>query len=289
MSTSPRDGTVRTTAGTGPEPAGPDTADRSLAHWSEAGRAGMEAFYELASEDYRHLVLAANWPALLREQQRDGWRLLDVACGSGKFPTALLRYADLSALSPLTYDLLDPSVFSIAEARGRLRDPFVAGREFATTLQGLPADAGTYDIVWAVHALYAIAAEELPLAADRLVAARRPGGLGMVAQATSRSHYLTFFDAFRGAGHPSTPYSSAEQVRDALRDAGAAVREQRITYATGTSDRRVAEGFLQRCAFDDSVTLEQMETAPVLGDYLAGCRDRAGSYSFDHEVSLLWF
>ena len=50
----------------------------------------------------------------------------------------------------------------------------------------------------------------------------------------------------------------------------------------------MAEGFLQRCAFDDTVSLDEMEAAPVLGDYLAGCRDAAGAYSFDHEVMLLW-
>ena len=32
-----------------------------------------------------------------------------------------------------------------------------------------------------------------------------------------------------------------------------------LSYRTGTSDRAVAEGFLQRCAFDDTVSLEQME------------------------------
>ena len=65
------------------------------------------------------------------------------------------------------------------------------------------------------------------------------------------------------------------------------VREQVITYETGTSDQDVAEGFLQRCAFDDTVSLEEMEAAPVLGEYLASCR-RRWSYVFSNEVALLW-
>jgi SAM-dependent methyltransferase len=266
-----------------------DTEQRSLEHWSELKRLEMEHFYELATEDYRQLVLAADWRALLLAKSSPAWRLLDVACGSGKFPTALLRHADLSGLPSVAYDLLDPSSFSIREARAQLRPPFVAGREMQTTLQDLPLDAGQYDVVWATHALYAIAPDEVPVAAERMFAALRPGGLGVVAQATSRSHYLTFYDAYRAAGHPATPYSTAEQVRDGLQAAGATVNEQRITYSTGTADRKVAEGFLQRCAFDDSLSLEQMEAAPVLGDYLAGCRAADGSYSFSHEVSLLWF
>jgi hypothetical protein len=71
----------------------PDTAQRSLAHWSEAGRTGMQAFYALATEDYRQLALARDWTADLREQAVDQQvRLLDVACGSGRFPAALLAH-----------------------------------------------------------------------------------------------------------------------------------------------------------------------------------------------------
>lgn len=242
----------------------------------------MEAFYALAVEDYRQLALAADWPALLHGRAR----LLDVACGSGKFPAALARYCDLSGVSEIAYDLLDPSAFSVAEAKAVLRAPFTPGRELVVTLQDLPAGE-PYDVVWATHALYALPPDELDAAAARFVEAVAPSGLGVVAQATAASHYLAFYDAYRAGIADATPYTTAEQVRDALRAAGADVREQRITYTTGTDDRAVAEGFLQRCAFDDTVTLEQMEAAPVLGDYLAGCRD-GDRWTFSHEVLLLW-
>lgn len=265
-----------------------DTAARSLAHWSEAGRAEMEAFYALATEDYHQLALAVDWHARLGSVARSGWRLLDVACGSGKFPTALTKYTQLDGLPEVAYDLLDPSTFSIAEARAQLKPPFRAAAEHAVTLQDLPADIEPYDVVWATHALYALPPSELGAAADRFVSAVRPGGIGFVAQATARSHYLAFYDAFRAGVHERTPYTTAEQVRDALEAAGAKVRTQVVHYTTGTADRDVAEGFLQRCAFDDTTSLAQMEAAPVLGDYLAGCRDPGGAYTFEHEVLLLW-
>ncbi|MBX5330974.1 class I SAM-dependent methyltransferase [Rhodococcus fascians] len=265
-----------------------DTAERSLEHWSEAGRTGMEAFYALATEDYHQLALAADWPTLLAGRAHEGWSLLDVACGSGKFPTALRRYTDLSAVPEVAYDLLDPSEFSVAEARGALAAPFVARHDLVMTLQDLPADHVGYDVVWATHALYALPPAELDAAAERFVAALAPGGLGLVAQATEASHYIAFYDAFRAGVREATPYTTAEQVRDALIRAGADVRDQRVSYTTGTTDRAVAEGFLQRCAFDDSVSLDEMEAAPVLGDYLASCRDASGSYTFSHEAALLW-
>lgn len=246
----------------------------------------MEAFYVLATEDYRQLALAADWPALLAGRKN----LLDVACGSGKFPTALRKYVELAAAPEIAYDLLDPSAFSVAEAKATLAAPFAPGRELEITLQDLPANL-TYDVVWATHALYAVPPSELAAAAERFVAAIAPGGLGFVAQASATSHYLAFYDAYL-AGVPETagvaPFTTAEQVRDALIAAGGKVREERIRYTSGTAERSVAEGFLQRCAFDDSLSLAQMEAAPVLGDYLAGCRDADDVWTFNHEVVLLW-
>lgn len=265
-----------------------DTAQRSLEHWSEQGRLEMEAFYALATEDYRQLAVAVDWPALLGARAHEGWSLLDVACGSGKFPTALLRHTGIASLPGVAYDLLDPSAFSVAEARAALAAPFVPRADLVMTLQDLPGDRGPYDVVWATHALYAVPPDELDVAMARFASALAPGGLGVVAQATSRSHYLTFYDAYRAGVRDATPYTTAEQVAASLRAAGAEVREQVITYETGTSDRAIAEGFLQRCAFDDTVSLEDMERAPVLGEYLASCRRPDGSYVFSHEAALLW-
>ena len=265
-----------------------DTAQRSLEHWSEKARPEMEAFYSLATEDYRQLALAADWPALLSARAHEGWSLLDVACGSGKFPTALLRHTAIASLPEVAYDLLDPSAFSVAEARAALAPPFMPRQDLVMRLQELPARCGSYDVVWATHALYALPPDELDAAMARFASVLAPQGLGVVAQATSRSHYLTFYDAYRVGVRDATPYTTAEQVAASLRTAGLDVREQVITYETGTSDRDVAEGFLQRCAFDDTISLEEMEAAPVLGAYLASCRRRDGSYIFRHEAALLW-
>ncbi len=264
----------------------PDTAQRSLDHWSEAGRTEMQAFYALATEDYRQLATARDWDADLARHAVDGRvRLLDVACGSGKFPAALLA-AGLCAQPIVEVDLLDPSAFSIAEARKALAPPFVATGEHEVLLQDFSGIG--YDVAWATHALYALPPDELAAGAARMVNALRPGGFGVVAQASSRSHYLTFYDAYRASFAPdATPYTDAEGVASALRAAGAPIVVQVLHYGTGTSDRAVVEGFLQRCAFDDTVTLQQMESSEVLGEYLADCRGDDGDYEFRHEAHVI--
>ena len=158
---------------------GSDTAARSLEHWSEAGRREMEAFYALARLDYEMLARALDWPSLLS----GAGTLLDVACGSGKFPEALVTYAGVDALDPIRYDLLDPSAFSLGEAAGALRPPFVEGVRYETTLEDLPPEAGPWDVVWATHALYALEPAHLARAVARFRAATAPGGVSFLAQA----------------------------------------------------------------------------------------------------------
>ena len=267
-----------------------DTEHRSLEHWAEAGRRGMEAFYALAVEDYRQMVAARDWAGdLLAHAAAEEIRVLDVACGSGKFPAELMRRGVADALGgrSVGLDLLDPSAFSIAEARSVLGPPFVPRTEHEVRLQDLDAAYGDYDAAWATHALYAIPTAELDAGLARMVAAIRPGGFGAVVQATTRSHYLRFAQAFRDGHAPTaTPFSSAEQVADAVFRAGPTVAVQTLTYDVGSDDRAVVEGFLQRCVFDDSVSLDAMESGGPTGDYLAGCRTASG-YRFTQEVHVM--
>ncbi|MTD44286.1 methyltransferase domain-containing protein [Conexibacter sp. W3-3-2] len=278
-----------------------DTAARSLAHWSEAGRSEMEAFYAFASLDYELLARALPWDATLtavRDRRSLGagtpLRLLDVACGSGKFPAALLAGARLRdhLEAGIDYALLDPSAFSIAEAAGVLAPPFVRGSAYETTLEALDPSAGPWDVVWATHALYALRPDRLQQAADRFVAAIAPGGLGFLAQGAGGGHYLRVYEAFlRGVRGSGTPYLGGEQVADALERAGAA-RDLRVhrhhlhyEHRVPLDDLGLLEGYLQRCLFDDTLGLDEMLVAPQLGTYLAGCRDeQAGVYRFAQDV-----
>ena len=272
------------------------TSAASLAHWSEAGRRGMEAFYALATEDYRQLAAARDWAGTFRDLAagRDRLTLLDVACGSGKFPTALLATPAVAALAGelvVETDLLDPSRFSLDEARGTLAPPFVGAADHECTVQDLVVRPGGWDLVWSTHGLYALAPDEVGPGMARFVEAIAPGGLGVVAQATTASHYLVVDEAFRGSFDPDgvrVPYTSAEQVVAALADLPVTVSEELLTYRTSVAldDRATAEGFLQRCVFDDSVSLEAMEADPVLGGYLASCVEDS-RWVFDHAVSLI--
>jgi len=265
----------------------PDTFERSMAHWSEAGRAEMEAFYAVATRDYRELALARNWSLWLGARTK----ILDVACGSGKFPRALARYAGLDDRAR-TLDLLDPSEFSIDEAARNLEPPFVAGRRYPMRVQDLPPDEGPWEGVWATHALYAVPATELVAALGRFSDAIAPAGVGFIAHARARSFYLAFHRAYlRGhCGGAGTPFSTAEDLLAALESLRVPHEVHDIEYEgrLPASDRKGAEGFLQRCLFDDSVTLETMENDPEMGAVLDVHRDEDGAFRFPQRVAMIF-
>lgn len=287
------------------------TFERSCRHWSEASADEMAAFYRLASVDYALLADATDWAEELTRLSQattaDALSLLDVACGSGKFPAALLanpafqRYAG----KPIDYHLLDPSDFSLQEAASQLRGPFRVGESFHCTLQDLtPQSSDTasgHDMVWATHALYCVPAEDLPIAAERFCAAMRPGGSGFIAHATDKSHYLRFQQLYLEHWKAATgePFCSADQVAAALQEAGSQAfgaewrwEQSNIEYE-GTidlEDTATAEMYLQRCLFDDNLTLDQMLGNAAIREYLLGMQDpAAGLWRFPQQTSLMRF
>lgn len=273
-----------------------DTVERSLAHWSEERRAGMEAFYRLATKDYRHLAEALDWQAWLGERAQAAagrpLRLLDVACGSGKFPNALVEHAGLGAagMAPIEYDLLDPSAFSVAEAKASLKPPFKPAGEHVCTLQDLKAPEQAYDVVWATHALYALPRGELEAGLQRFVDAMGQNGRGFIAHASHASHYLSFYRAYLdGFGIEDVePYTSGEDLVEALTALGVRFEAREISYENGAPDaeRDAVEGYLQRCIFDDSVSLDAMLRNKVTGPYLE-TRLKDGEWRFPQTVTLI--
>ena len=272
-----------------------DTFLRSCDHWSEASRKEMEHFYSLASVDYKYLARALDWKKWFETHQaKAGQRklkLLDIACGSGRFPIALLKYANISCakIFPIEYSLLDPSEFSITETRKILELPFEPGFEFKTTLQEFSCEQSAFDIIWAIHALYAVPRSELKKALKRFMFGM--AGSGFIAHASDKSHYLKFYRHYlngfkEGSGEP---YSSAEQIIQTLKEMDIPHRIKKITYENSISENSFSqvEGYLQRCIFDDSIDLESMRKNSKTGTYLDGCI-KDGKWRFKQEVILIF-
>ncbi|MDB4809907.1 class I SAM-dependent methyltransferase [bacterium] len=265
----------------------------------------MEAFYRLAAKDYQLLATSVKWTNVitdLRAQFNDQLKVLDVACGSGQFPSALQQFGGWNASNPaignltIPYTLLDPSQFSIDTAKEKLQPPFSAADELRCTAQQLDHPSDPFSIVWATHALYCVPAAELDVAIKKMVTATHSSGLGFIAHASESAHYLKFHQEYLQSkfSSGSVPYCTAEEVMLTLQSQLAA--DQLSCHAIeydGTvdlNDKVTVERYLQRCLFDDGLTLEQMMADEHLGPYLCNCRDESnGVWRFRQRTWMMFY
>ena len=195
-----------------------------------------------------------------------------------------------AAIRPVGYSLLDPSAFSIAEARANLPHPFRPDGEYETALQDLDCPRGSFDIAWATHALYALPRAELETGLERFAAAIAPHGRGFIAHASEAAHYLKFYRAYLegfDCGQVE-PYTASEDLLTVLTRLGIAYTTRDIVYENGAPDteRKAVEGYLQRCLFDDTLSLDAMLENKVTGPYLASCL-QDGQWRFSQTVTLI--
>jgi SAM-dependent methyltransferase len=261
----------------------------------------MEAFYRLASIDYQLLAEELDWLQVFQElaqRCQPEIRLLDVACGSGQFPAALLKFGGLEMSQDLSvkYSLLDPSDFSIRTARQRLVGPFEPSEEHLCTIQQFEPTTSRYAVVWATHALYCVPQCELEVAVDQMLAALETTGLGFIAHASQQSHYVRFHDLYLQSlrSDNAEPFRTGEQLVEVLQAKVdmAELRCWSIDYEgrLDLDDRDTAERYLQRCLFDDTISLDGMLADKRMGDHLRSCIDGSrGMWRFPQRVWLIFF
>ena len=273
-----------------------DTFSNSCDHWSEKHISEMEDFYNLANVDYQYLSNAVDWRKTFETIQSKvgsrSIRLLDIACGAGKFPNALLSNANFnnSDIKKVDYSLLDPSGFSINQAKKILRKPFFESLCFESTIQDLKFNKYHFDLVWAVHALYAIPSEELELSLKKFLHVL--DGFGFIAHACNDSHYIKFYNYFLQAFDKNNrfAYISAEDILKQLSEIGVKTRVKYLNYTNGTSKRNtnLVESYLQRCVFDDTISMEQMLAHDITGKYLKNCLVNKTNWIFPQKVMLIF-
>ncbi|MDB2647023.1 hypothetical protein N9Y97_09200, partial [Pseudomonadales bacterium] len=100
--------------------------------------------------------------------------------------------------------------------------------------------------------------------------------------------YEHFLDSIHGGN--GTLFSAAEDVDKAAENVGFQRQSRTLNYDTviDENDRQALESYLQRCAFDDSISLDQMLDSGSLGQYLASTKTQ-GAYRFQQSVDVIVF
>ncbi len=249
-----------------------------------------EAWFRVADRDYVELVGGVDWGAFFGRSTSPR-ALLDIGCGTGRFPE-LLAGSGMLPREPVRYDYLDPSDHCLELLPAALREPFRAGTAYRTTLASSHPEvdaAGRYDLIWCIHSLYTTEPEALPGALAGLVPRLKPShGQCLVYIAEPSSFYIRFHQRYLAVSPEGTgrSFTHAGHVRDALREGGIAFDERPFNFPhmVERSDHHVLGAYLSGCTFDRR-SADAWVQHPELGPFLEGFA-QGSRFVFPQQVTL---
>ena len=263
-------------------------------------------------DDYWQLAQRFDWSKTFLSQYQQGksnsLRLLDVACGTGRWLEAFGRYIQLDeSIDKITYDFLDPCETSISQASQKIHLPLQRGTQYVSTAQAAKLASNTYDLLWSMHGFYMIPPQDLPSVLNKCVDVLTDTGIGFIALATRKSFYVDFYEQYlqifkEGKGQR---FTSAEDVLKAFSECGIQHQVHRIFYeeAVRADDFAGLEHYIKNeatvnCFNKDNeveplsesknITLEELLAHPKMAAYL-GSLLRDSVYYFPEEILLISF
>ncbi|MDH3503418.1 MAG: class I SAM-dependent methyltransferase [Nitrospirota bacterium] len=249
---------------------------RSLRYYQK-GALNPEAWFSIVEDDYTKILGAVNWDSLFPEHNSD-YQVLDIGCGTGRFP--MMLQARLPSTICLHYDYLDPSRYCLSTCNQSLHQPFLPRNAWQTTWEHAEnvLAPGSYDVAWAIQSLYCLDHASLHASLSRLIGALHPfRGTACIVLAKQEAFFSqahqTFFQEF--SPHAPMPYLSAESVVAGLEKLGAisTIREVACTHSISIRHDRLLEQYLQQSVMDSTplpIWIQQPRLRQLLESYRHG-------------------
>ncbi|MGB5634456.1 MAG: methyltransferase domain-containing protein [Waterburya sp.] len=263
-------------------------------------------------DDYWQLAQGFDWSSTFFSQYHQGesasLKLLDVACGTGRWLQAFSRYIQLDkGLENIEYDFLDPCESSISQASQKILSPLRRGTQYINTVQTAQLESNSYDLLWSMHGFYMIPRQELVSVLQKCANSLNDTGVGFIALATRKSFYVDFYEQYlqifkEGKGQR---FTAAEDVLEALSACGIQHQVHRIFYeeAIKADDYAALEHYIKNeatinCFNKDkeveplsastNITLDELLSHPEMETYLRSLL-RDSVYYFPEEILLISF
>ena len=228
---------------------------RSLRYYQK-GVLHPEAWFSVVENDYTKILSAVNWDSLFPKHNPD-YQVLDIGCGTGRFPKML--QTRLPSTIRLHYDYIDSSQYCLSTCNRSLHKPFIPRNAWQTTWDHAEkfTISESYDVAWAIQSLSCLDHTSLHTSLSRLIGALHPfRGTACILlpkqEAFFSQVHQTFFQG--SSPHASVPYHPAESVAEGLEKLGAitTIREIACTHSISIRHDRLLEQYLQQSVMDST-------------------------------------
>lgn len=195
-------------------------------YYYQAEKLDLNLWFQVAQIDYEKLIEEYSFNNLFQGFAKNKLKLLDIGCGTAKFPRLLDKKLDGDI--HLLADLLDISEYSLQVAQKQ----FDSCQHFSTNktylsaienIQQLVEKNNSYDIIWAIHSFYTV--DKNRMADVYLYCLDLLGNRGkfLIYQPAEKSSYHNLYDFYLSnypEGKKSTYFLKSEEHKQILNGLG---------------------------------------------------------------------
>lgn len=254
-------------------------------------------------EDYKILSKAIDWTSYFDKcYERSGrfLNLLDIGCGTGRWLSEFQKQLNREVSWTVKCDLMDPSAVALKNAAKVLHPPLFLERPIQNTIQHVELTRGKYDVIWAVHSFYSLAANELGPILKNCFYGMREGGHLFIVLSSRASFYYECYKNFRSSYsiNQVATYYDAETLQKDLKELGLDVEVFKTNYVERVPIddlQRLSHYILNECigySFDrDNEIIPQLHIQDLLNHFNMGPFLRSyvveGNYEFPQDVWII--
>ncbi len=250
----------------------------------------LSSWFKVVDQDYLELIQSPQFKDWLQKVKSQQPSLLDVGCGSGRFPELLYQSSSTFRSLDVQYTYMDEAEYCCHSFKKNLSKKLLLKEEMQCSIEHANLDGKSYDMLWAIHSLYGLQPDTLETTLRAMVSALKVGGIGLIFAHAQDSFYQTFINTYIQAFTPNRPaYLTGDEIFTSLQN----VHEQvscftiHSTHEIDVKNHSIIETYLSKNAFykmSYEQWLANKKIKSLLSEYVQGDK-----YLFPQTIKLILF